>query len=168
MRNTLLFFYILIIIVTKTSITRCMSNGTTNATSSVSITPSGQLSVIIEQRLNFTCTAKLKDAQGQSLYLLTFGQVGMVWPQYFLVPNSNQDYLVDDGNQPTISSYYNKSSTDMMIGITIENITKNHSGIYKCAASYLPDGTLQDEVTVKVNVLGKLHCITTEIKTIYM
>lgn len=142
MQNKLLLLYIIIITV---KITRAASN--------ISITPAGQVSVTIDQSLNLTCTAKLKDAQGRSLELLSFGQEGIVWPQYFLVLSSNQDYLVDDGNQLTINSYYNKSSTDMMIGLHIQSVIKNHTGIYKCAASYL-SSTIQDEVTVKVNVLG--------------
>ncbi|EDV25798.1 uncharacterized protein TRIADDRAFT_55259 [Trichoplax adhaerens] len=120
--------------------------------SDVIITPNSPISPVIHQTISLQCTARLIDNQGRPLDLLSFGKVEKTWPPYLLVMNSNKDYLIDEGDQSTVKSFYNKSMTNVTIGITILNITTSHDGIYKCAASYF-SAMQDDKKTIKLNVL---------------
>ena len=120
----------------------------------VTATPSGKTYARVNEDVVLLCTAKKTDTMGRNLELLTLTIQKAASPQLMLIIGPFNEYLTDELKPSNhIKSFYNKTSTEVTLGIIITNLTTEDSGVYKWTASYPPN--VEESIIAELVVMSK-------------
>lgn len=116
--------------------------------------PSGRTYARVNEDVILLCTAKKTDTSGQNLELLTLTIQNDTSPQLMLIIGPFNEYMTDELKSPNhMKSFYNKTSTEVTLGIIITNLITGDSGIYKWTASYPPN--VEEYISTELIVMSK-------------
>ncbi|EDV23321.1 uncharacterized protein TRIADDRAFT_57821 [Trichoplax adhaerens] len=109
-------------------------------TEAILATPSGKTYARINEDIILLCTAKKTDNSGRNLELLTLTLQKSPFPRLMLIIGPFNEYMTGEIKPSNrMKSFYNKTSTEVTLGLTIKNLVTSDGGNYIWTASYQPN-----------------------------